>query len=118
MVVRRRLRAILIPLVLYTVSSAVVGYFVFHAHHGARGLEAKRELKEEIAKLTEELDTLKTERASWEKRASMLRADAIDYDVLDEQAREVLGYVHKNDVVVLLGRPDGSAKEAASPATP
>jgi cell division protein FtsB len=118
MVVRRRLRAVLIPLVLYTVSSAVVGYFVFHAHHGARGLEAKRELKEEITKLTDELATLRDERASWEKRASMLRAEAIDYDVLDEQAREVLGYVHKNDVVVLLGQQNDHPKEAASPATP
>jgi cell division protein FtsB len=104
--------------VLYIVSSAVVGYFVFHAHHGARGLEAKRELKEEIAKLTDELATLRDERASWEKRASMLRAEAIDHDVLEEQAREVLGFVHKNDVVVLMGQQDEVANDTASSATP
>ncbi|CAH1672742.1 MAG: septum formation initiator family protein [Chelatococcus sp.] len=118
MVVRKRRRAVLIPLALYAISSAIVGYFVFHAHHGARGLEAKRELKREMFQLTEELTTLKAERASWEKRASMLRADTIDYDVLDGQVRQTLGFVHKNEVVILLNaETDGGAKSFASPVT-
>ena len=40
MVIRRGVRSILITLALYLVSSGVVGYFLFHAQHGARGLEA------------------------------------------------------------------------------
>ncbi|HEU4518135.1 MAG TPA: septum formation initiator family protein, partial [Microvirga sp.] len=38
MVVRKRARSILVPLMLYAVSAGVVGYFVHHAHSGARGL--------------------------------------------------------------------------------
>ena len=118
MVVRKRRRAVLIPLALYAISSAVVGYFVFHAHHGARGLEAKRELKREMFELNDELAALKAERTSWEKRTSMLRSDTIDYDVLDGQVRQTLGFVHKNEVVILLNADgEGGSKSFASPVT-
>ena len=45
MVVRNRARRVLVPLALYGVSAAVVGYFMHHANIGSRGLEAKRALK-------------------------------------------------------------------------
>jgi cell division protein FtsB len=103
MVVRKRTRAFLIPLALYGVAGALVGYFVHHAHHGSRGLEAKRELKGQIVELQRELDTVRTERAEWDRRITLLRSDQIDRDLLEERARTLLGRVHRNDLVIITG---------------
>ena len=103
MVVRKRARKILIPLALYSVSGLVVGYFVHHANTGARGLDAKRQLKIQERDVAAELNTLKTERAEWERRIALLRSDQIDRDLLEERARSLLGRVHRNDLVIITG---------------
>ena len=101
MVVRKRARKILIPLVLYGISAGVVGYFLHHAHTGARGLEAKRHYKVQAFKLNQELEAVKTERGEWERRIALLRSDQIDRDLLEERARITLGRVHRNDLVIM-----------------
>lgn len=107
MVKRKRLRAILIPVFLYAVSAVVVGYFLFHAQNGARGLEAKRAMKMQIYEKTVELEALKAEHAEWDRRTALMRAERIDADILEEEARKTLGLVHENDVVVFLGSASG-----------
>lgn len=102
MVIRKRLRAFLIPLALYVVSSAVVGYFVYHANSGRRGLEAKKSLKSDILLLSEQLDALKKERGEWERRIALMRDTEIDRDLLEERVRETLGRVHRNDLVIMV----------------
>ncbi|GJE45331.1 FtsB family cell division protein [Methylobacterium soli] len=101
MVVRRRVRTVLMPLGLWTVSALVVGYFVYQAENGNRGLEAKRALKIQAYGLSQELATAKAERAVWEHRVALLRSEQIDRDLLEERARVVLGRVHANDVVII-----------------
>jgi cell division protein FtsB len=103
MVVRRRARAVLLPLLLYSVSAAIVGYFVDHAHHGGHGLEAKQQLKARARELSREVEALKTERVEWERRIALLRSDQIDRDLLEERARALLGRVHRNDLVIITG---------------
>ena len=105
MVVRKRARAILIPLALYAVAGAMATYFVHHAHEGDRGIKEKRRLKIEIVRLEGEIDGVRAERADWERRTSMFRAEAIDRDLLDERARVILNRVHRNDLIVMT--PDG-----------
>ena len=103
MVVRKRARKILIPLALYAVSGLMVGYFVHHAHTGSRGLDAKRQLHIQERDVAAELETLKGERAEWERRIALLRSDQIDRDLLEERARTLLGRVHRNDLVIITG---------------
>lgn len=103
MVVRKRLRAVLVPLALYAASGLVVGFFLHQSGIGSRGLEAKRALKIQAAGLRGELEAATTERVEWERRTALLRSDQIDRDLLEERARTVLGRVHRNDVV-LIGR--------------
>jgi cell division protein FtsB len=103
MVVRSRLRAIVIPLVLYLVSGGVVGYFVYHAQHGDRGILTKLALKQEIVDLQKELDDLKADHAQWDARVAMLRNESVDRDLLEEQARATLNRLHRNDVVIMTG---------------
>jgi len=102
MVVRKRWRAILYPLFLYCVSGAAGGYFVWHAVNGERGLKTKDEYEHRIASLREQLQDLKQDRALWEHRIALMKGDAIDRDLLEDQARALLGRVDKNDLVVFL----------------
>jgi cell division protein FtsB len=101
MVIRRGPRRFLAPLAFYAAASLCVAYFLYHAHHGARGLETKQELKVQLLELRQELATLKTDREAWEARVSLVRREEVDRDLLDERARETLGRVHRNDVVII-----------------
>ena len=102
MLPRLKFRTILAPLVIYMVCGATMSYFVWAAVNGDRGLKAKRAYKVEITNLTTELDGLKAEHAALEARNIQLRAGALDKDLLEEEARSVLGRVYKNDLVVFL----------------
>jgi cell division protein FtsB len=101
MVVRRGVRSIVVTLLLYLVSSAAVGYFLFHAQHGSRGLEARGSVQESLKAEEEELASLVGERKGWEQRLALMRDEAVDRDMLEERARSVLGRVHKNDVIIM-----------------
>jgi hypothetical protein len=105
MVIRRRLRAVLIPLALYAVSGSAASYFVWHAYNGSRGLKAKEEYRQKIEDLTARLNSLKDERESWERRVSMMAAETIDRDLLEEQARVTLGRVQKDELVFFFKKP-------------
>jgi cell division protein FtsB len=104
MVIRRRARRFLIPLALYGVAAALVGYFVYHAHSGARGIEANRLFETQAAAIQAEYDTVVTERKEWERRIALLRSDQIDQDLLEERSRIMLGRVHRNDLVIITGQ--------------
>lgn len=101
MVSRRRLRSALTLIGLYALAGLMIGYFWFHAYSGNRGLRAKEAIDAQMAELTAELTRLKAERGQWERRVALLRADRIDADTLDEQARALLHYVHPNDLVLM-----------------
>ena len=101
MVVRRRIRAVLLPLALYAVSAAAVGYFLHSAKIGNRGLLAKQALKIQVYEVTRDLDGARAEHADWDRRLALLRSDQVDRDLLEERARLVLGRVHRNDVVIV-----------------
>lgn len=109
MVTRRRLRAILLPLALYTASGAASSYFLWHAMNGNRGMKAKIEYRATALDLSRELAELKAERAGFERRIAMMRATSVEQDILEEEARRQLGRVHRNDVVVFLPKPDRPA---------
>jgi cell division protein FtsB len=102
MIFRRRFRTALIALVFYGAAGGIVSYFWWHAHHGDRGLHAKSVYKVRIAELNTEIADAKRERADWERRVTLMRADNLDRDILEERARVLLNIVHKNDVVVVL----------------
>lgn len=102
MVVRTRVRALIFPLIFYMIASMLAGYFVWHALNGQRGVKTRDEYAQKISALQLKLDELKTERQRWSKRIELVRGEAIDKDILDEEARLLLGRVHKNEVVILM----------------
>jgi len=102
MVIRTRLAAILLPLAFYAFSGAVGSFFVWHASHGERGIVADLETRRQMAEVESELKTVRAEKAQWQKRIDLLRGPEIDRDLLDEEARNLLNRVNKNDLVVFL----------------
>jgi cell division protein FtsB len=100
MVIRSRLRAIVFPLMLYVVAGLISSYFIWTAKNGDRGLRTKLEYKREIAALRTQLDGLKTDRARWLHRVTIMRSEAVDRDLAEEQARAKLDYVDPRDVMI------------------
>jgi len=105
MVTRKRFRAVLNALALYSIAALVIGYFGVNAYSGNRGLRARQDLDQQIAQLTQELSALRTERATWERRVSLLKPESIDPDMLDERARALLNYADPRDLTLRLDRP-------------
>ena len=101
MVTRKRLRSFLTALGLYVLAALLIGYFGVNAYSGNHGLKAKEDIDRQIAELSSELDTLKHERGQWERRVALLRADKLDPDMLDEQARKLLDDVAPNDLTLM-----------------
>jgi cell division protein FtsB len=102
MVTKHRWRVMLGLVLLWSVSALVTGYFVVQAYEGARGIEAKRQIKSRVFALRGELTELKAERSALEHKVAMLRGPVLDGDLLDERVRAELGRVNRNDLVVFL----------------
>jgi cell division protein FtsB len=105
MVTRNRLRTVLNALALYTIAALVIGYFGVNAYTGNHGLRAKQDLDQQIAQLTSELNALKDERTSWERRVALLKSESIDPDMLDERARVLLDYADPRDLTLRIKQP-------------
>ena len=102
MVTHRRRRTFLTVLGLYTFAALFIGYFAANAFTGNHGLRAQQDLEQQLTAMKGDLMQLKAERAVWERRVSLLRADRIDPDMLDERARALIGYIDPRDVTLLL----------------
>ncbi|MDR1361770.1 MAG: septum formation initiator family protein [Holosporaceae bacterium] len=82
----------------------VAGYFLFHMFSGARGAISWARLNREVEILEKELALLQEENAFWENKISLIRENNLDLDLLDEQARDILGMAEASDIVVILPR--------------
>ena len=99
MVSHTQLKSFLTGLALYTMAAALIGYFGVNAYTGKYGLHAQAALDQEMIALTSELARLKQERIALEQRVSLLRAESLDPDMLDERARFQLEFAHPRDLV-------------------
>lgn len=98
---RYRRRSPLRHLILPVLASGVLAYFGHHATSGSLGLASKQQYEEKIASLEAELSALETRRAALEKKTAMLRDGSLERDMIDEQARRLLGVTRPNEIVIL-----------------
>lgn len=101
---RSRLRAFFFAVMLYLVAGGAIGYFAYHAYNGDHGLNAKRNYEMEVERLQAELATLKAQRREIENKVSLLDARNLDPDMLDEEGRRELDFVHAKDLVLIKSR--------------
>lgn len=91
------LRSAAVPLLCLS----LIGYFAYHLVEGGRGLGARARLDTRIATLRGELTGLKAVRGKLERDVSLLRAEHLDPDMLDERARAILNFAHPDDLVII-----------------
>jgi cell division protein FtsB len=75
-------------------------YFGYHALHGRHGIEARDRLVERANLLDFEIKSLEAVRDKLKRDVALLSPDRPDADLVEEIARDVLGYVHPQDVLV------------------
>lgn len=76
-------------------------YFSWHAGFGARGILTLNSLESRIEKLDVDVARLTAEREALESKVVHMRPHALDPDLLEEQAREVLGFQYADDRIIL-----------------
>ncbi|XVN40571.1 MAG: septum formation initiator family protein [Rickettsia endosymbiont of Argas persicus] len=77
----------------------LLGYFVFHCIYGNKGIIAYLKVNRQLEKAYDELKLLRAERVELEHNVKLLRPESLDKDMLDEQARKVLGVASPNEQV-------------------
>ena len=75
-------------------------YFAYHAIYGRHGLEVRSQLTERSALLEFEIKSLEAVRASLQRDVALLTPDKPDPDLVEEIARDVLGFVRPDDLVI------------------
>lgn len=87
-------------LMLMILSISLGSYFTFAAVQGDYGVFRQVQLRAEERALTVQRDTLKVELAQMQNLTLRLSDDYLDLDLLDEQARDVLGYLRADEIVI------------------
>jgi cell division protein FtsB len=100
MIIRPRWRATIVQLCLWLFAAGGVAYFGQQAYVGDHGLVASRSYEVEIEQLSSKLADLKATHDSFEHRIDLMRSEKLDPDLLDEQARIDLGWLHPDDRVI------------------
>lgn len=75
-------------------------YFTFAAVQGDYGVFRRVEISAEAEKLRAERDKLQAELAQVQNLTHRLSDAYLDLDLLDQQAREVLGYMRADEIAI------------------
>jgi len=86
---------------LFCMGAILLGlYFTFAAVQGDYGVFRRSEILAEGRDLQAEFALLETEVARMENLTHRLSDDYLDLDLLDEQARDVLGLIRADEIVI------------------
>ncbi|HEU0222856.1 MAG TPA: septum formation initiator family protein [Paracoccaceae bacterium] len=92
-------RALVNALYSFAVLGAIA-YFSFAALQGEYGLTRLIEIRTHQAELTRDLAAMRAERAALENKVRRLSDEYLDLDLLDEQARKMLGLARPDEIVI------------------
>jgi cell division protein FtsB len=80
---------------------ALTAYFAHHAINGRYGLEARNHLVERSSLLDFEISSLETVRSKLARDVALLSPELPDADLVEEVARDVLGFAAPTDRILL-----------------
>lgn len=86
-------------LLINSLLSLLLIYFIFHSFYGNRGIIAYFTLSQKLEKSYSELESLRAERVELEHKVKLLRPESLDQDMLDQEARRVLGIASPKEKV-------------------
>lgn len=86
---------------IFCIGAILLGlYFTFAAVQGDYGVFRRSEVLADQRALQEELDAISQEVARMANLTHRLSDDYLDLDLLDEQARDVLGLIRADEIVI------------------
>jgi len=88
------------PLAVTVVSLTLATYFVFSAIQGDYGVLRRAEYLSEKNALVIKLDFLQSSISLLENKTLRLSDHYLDLDLLDQQARDILGYIRPDEIVI------------------
>ena len=88
------------PLMFFAVAFALSLYFTFAAVQGDYGIFRRAEIQAEARDLSVRLEQVRADVARMENLTRRLSDDYLDIDLLDEQARSVLGLIRPDEIVI------------------
>ena len=80
----------------------LIFYFGYQALTGDRGLLTRPQRNAELAARTQTLKQLEAQQGELETRVRLLSDHSLSRDLLDERAREILGFADPRDYVIRL----------------
>lgn len=83
----------------------LTAYFSYHAINGRHGLEARHRLIERASLVQFEVKSLEAVRAKLERDVALLSPDLPNSDMVEEVARDVLGFAYPSDRIILRPQP-------------
>lgn len=87
-------------IIFFALAFGLGAYFTFAAVQGDYGVFRRVEISAEASALSRELDALDSEIVRIENLTKRLSDDYLDLDLLDQQARSVLGYLRADEIVI------------------
>ncbi len=84
----------------FAVAFMLGAYYTFAAVQGGYGLFRRTEIQAEADVLQRDLDQLNEQVARMENLTRRLSDNYLDLDLLDEQARSVLGLIRSDEIVI------------------
>ncbi|PZQ99733.1 MAG: septum formation initiator precursor [Cereibacter sphaeroides] len=84
----------------FMITFTLGSYFTFAAVQGDYGVFRRVQIDAEVEMLKEERDQLQTELSALQNKTRRLSDDYLDIDLLDEQARDVLGLIRADEIVI------------------
>jgi len=88
------------PVLFYALAGTFGVYLTFAAVQGEYGLFRRIQIEADAQQLRAQRDDLATQLAEIENRTRRLSDDYLDLDLLDQQARNVLGYVRADEIIL------------------
>ena len=88
------------PLAVTFVSLTLAAYFIFSAIQGDYGILRQAVYQTEADGLQRELNVLQRSIAQLENKTLRLSDHYLDLDLLDQQARDVLGFIRPDEIVI------------------
>ena len=79
------------------ICSLIIVYFFIY---GMRGMQAKSNLLEEISVLEQEYNLVHERKVDIESHVGLLQPNHVNPDFLDEKSREMLGLMHRDEIVI------------------
>lgn len=90
----------LTSLLMFCVLFSMGAYFTFAAVQGDFGIFRRVQVEAEVQTLRAELDALEAEVAEMRNKTRRLSDGYLDLDLLDMQAREILGLMRADEIII------------------